>query len=304
MRKLLVVFLLLVGLLFPFGVHAQSVIGFESLDVSLWPEYDTPTTLVIYRIKLSQQTSLPAQVTLRLPAVVEKLAVVAVGDTADSVSDANVNYTFSPGGEYASVVVNADKKFIQIEYYDPSLVKNGTGRDYAFEWGGGYAVTTFHLDVRQPLQSSNVVIEPAMANTYVDAEGFQVSEYNQSNVQSGQKLALKISYQRDTDSPSTSFLQVQSSAPLDQNVAGQTTWTTYLPWILGGVGLALLLVAGAVYWTSNRAVRSSIGRKRHNSHSAGGEGGSQVYCSQCGKRAQVNDRFCRACGERIQKRDV
>lgn len=302
MRKLLVIFTLLAGLLFPTQVHAQSVVGFESLNVSLWPEYDTPTALVIYRIKLSQQTALPAQVTLRLPATVKKLAVVAVGDTADSVSDSNITYTFTPGTDYANITIEASKKCIQIEYYDPALVKNGNQRNYTLEWGGEYSVDTFHLDLRQPLQATGFTSEPALTNTVLDTEGFQLSEYNQTNLQAGQKLTFNMSYKRETDSPSTSFLQVQPSAPLDQNVPGQTSWTTYLPWILGGVGLALLLIAGGVYWTSNRAARSAIGRKRHSNHSADA-GGSQVYCSQCGKRAQSNDRFCRACGARIQKRE-
>jgi hypothetical protein len=80
---------------------------------------------------------------------------------------------------------------------------------------------------------------------------------------------------------------------------------SYLPWGLGGLGLALLFVAGWVYWSSGKANRASaVVRKRHAVRSAAEPGeadGGQVHCSQCGKRAQPGDRFCRACGARIRR---
>ena len=91
------------------------------------------------------------------------------------------------------------------------MTKNGNQRQYIFEWPGDASVDNFRFEFRQPLQSSNLSIEPALTNTILDAEGFQLSEMKQTGVKIGQKLAFTIKYQRDTDSPSTSFLKVQPS---------------------------------------------------------------------------------------------
>ncbi|HEY3311559.1 MAG TPA: zinc ribbon domain-containing protein [Anaerolineales bacterium] len=304
MRKWFALIALAALFLLPARVNAQNPVGFDTLDVSVWPEYDTPTVLVINKITLNPQVTLPVEITLRMPASVGKISAVAVGNTADTVSDTGVDYKFTPGGDYAQVTIKATARSIHVEYYDENLQKNGNQHQYIYEWLGDASVDNFHFELRQPLQSSNLVVDPALTNSIIDAEGFQFSDITKTGIKAGQKLSFSIKYQRDTDSPSTSFLKVQSSTPLDQTLPGQSTWTVYLPWVLGGLGLALLFVAGWVYWTSSRSNRvTATARKRHVSRDAAVlvEETDQVHCSQCGKRAQPGDRFCRACGARLRR---
>lgn len=311
MNRWFSVLLLLALLLLPAHASAQTPIGFDSLDVAIWPEYDTTTVLVIYKIALTAKTSLPAEITLRLPASVGKTSVVAVGPAADTVSDQNVDYKFTPGTDFSTVTIKATAPFIQVEYYDANLAKIGNQRKYIYEWLGEYNVDKLSFELRKPLKATNLTSEPVLASTGVDGEGFEFFQLKQTSLKTGQKLSFTIQYQRDTDSPSTSFLQVQSSTPLDQTVPGQSTWTTYLPWILGGLGLVLLLIAGWVYWVSGRANRTLVKtRKRHvaraetEKESESDTGGDQAHCSQCGKRTQPGDRFCRVCGARIRRSDA
>jgi hypothetical protein len=306
MRKLFLVFALLTILLLPVPVKAQSVVGFSSVDVSVWPEYDTPAVLVIYKIALAPQITFPVELTLRLPATVQKPNAVAVGKTLDAVSDQGVEFKFVPGADFATLTIKVTDPYIQMEYYDPGLSKNGDQRQYVYEWLGDFPVDNFRLELREPLKSSNVSVDPALTNTVLDNEGFQFSEWKETNLKAGQKLSFTINYQRNTDSPSTSFLQVQPSLPLDQNVQGESTLNLYLPWALGGLGVALLLIAGGVYWASGRAGRAvSRSRKRLSAASEeSDDDDEQAYCAQCGKRAQAGDRFCRACGARIKRGDA
>ena len=53
-----------------YDVGAQNDITFAGLEIDLWPEYDRPDMLVIYRITLDNSVKLPAQLTLRIPAAV------------------------------------------------------------------------------------------------------------------------------------------------------------------------------------------------------------------------------------------
>lgn len=304
MRKCFLVFALLTISLLPVPAKAQSAVSFSSVDVSVWPEYDTPAVLVIYKIAFAPETSFPAEITLRLPATVQKPNAVAVGKTPETVSDKGVEYKFVPGAEFATLLIKAADPYIQMEYYDPGLEKTGDQRQYIYEWLGDFSVDSFRLELREPLRSSNLSVKPALTNTELDADGFQFSEWKMANLKTGQKLSFTISYQRNTDSPSTSFLQVQPSYPLDQNVPGQSTLISYLPWGLGGLGVVLLLVAGWVYFASGRTGRAvSRSRKRHASaaNEEPGEDEEQVHCAQCGKRTQPGDRFCRACGARIRR---
>jgi len=307
MRRWVAMLVLWVMLLVPARANAQTQIVFDNLDVAVWPEYDTTSVLVIYKIALAPQTSLPANILMRLPSNVKRTAVVAVGPTAETVSDQNVDYKFVAGSDYSTLSVKANGLFIQVEYYDTSLAKDGKQRKFTYEWPGDYSVNQFRFELRQPLKSANMVTVPVLTSTGVDGDGFEFDEFKQASVPLGQKLTFAIEYQRDTDSPSTSFLQVQSSTPLDQAVPGQSTWTAYLPWIIGGLGLVLLLIAAWVYWTSGRANRTvSRSRKRHtvSNEPSNESGDDQVHCSQCGKRAQPGDRFCRVCGSRIRRSEA
>jgi hypothetical protein len=304
MRKWLIVFALLTILLMPVHAQAQSAASFSSVEVSVWPEYDTPTVLVIYKIALASQTTLPVEITLRLPATVQKPNAVAVGKMPETVSDQGVEYKFAAGADFATLTIKVTDPYIQMEYYDPGLAKKGTQRQYVYAWLGDFPVDSFRFELREPLKSSNLSADPALTTIGSDSDGFQLSEWKQTGLKAGQKLGFTINYQRDTDSPSTSFLQVQPSVPLDQNVSGQSSLISYLPWALGGLGLVLLFIAGWVYWVSGRASRTSAKqRKRHASseHENTDDPEGQVHCAQCGKRAQAGDRFCRTCGARIRR---
>ena len=304
MRKWFLVFALLTILL-PVAAKAQSAVSFSSVDVSVWPEYDTPAVLVIYKIALAPQTTFPVEITLRLPATVQKPNAVAIGKTPDAVSDQGVEYKFAPGSDFATLAIKATDPYIQMEYYDPGLAKKGDKRQYVYEWLGDFPVDNFRLELREPLKSSDLIVDPILTNTVLDNDGFQFSEWKMAGLKTGQKLSFTINYLRTTDSPSTSFLKVQSSLPLDQNVQGQSTLISYLPWALGGLGAVLLLIAGGV-WAFGRTGRIvSRSRKRHSAVSEEpGDDDEQVYCAQCGKRAQPGDRFCRACGARIKRSEA
>ncbi len=304
MRKFIaLVTLILIFITFT-AAHAQSPVSFDTVDVSIWPEYDTPTVLVIYKISLPEQTPLPIEVTLKMPAGVGKISALAVGEKAETVTDTGVDYRFSPGSDFSQVSVKATGRFIQVEYYDPGLVKEANQHAYHYEWPADNTVNSFRFEFRQPLQSSNLTIEPALTNAVVDSEGFSISEFKQFNIKAGEKVGFDIKYQRDTDAPSTSFLKVEPSTPIDQAATGQSTWMALLPWGLGGLGVILLSMAGYFYWSSSKNNRiTAASRKRHTGKNAGDDGdeSNEIYCSQCGKRAKSGDRFCRACGGRIRQ---
>ncbi len=52
------------------AAHGQAAVSLERVEVAVWPEYDRPGALVIYRIAIAPATTLPASLSFTLPAAV------------------------------------------------------------------------------------------------------------------------------------------------------------------------------------------------------------------------------------------
>jgi hypothetical protein len=124
-----------------------------------------------------------------------------------------------------------------------------------------------------------------------------------------ENVSVAISYIKDSDILSIESLQLQPSAPIDGNDGnGQSSFLTYLPWILGGLGVLLLLGGGLWYWRLNTAPPPAAPKKHRRAKNpikspeqisaANGENG--IFCHQCGKRSNAGDRFCRSCGAKLR----
>ncbi len=314
-NRAVLLLMMLVLLVFPATVKAGPVHGASRaqgvklalLHVSIWPEYEysaekpgTINVLVINRFSIdSQGTKFPLKVKLQIPATAIQPHVVAVGQTPETVSDSNVEFSLSaPSNGWIDVLVTATGPAIQMEYYDYNIVQSGDAREYVYEWPGTYAVGTFRLDMRVPMHATNMHSDPVVPTSGTDPDGFKVGEMTVPGLAAGKVFTLKIDYNRETDEPSTSFMHVKPSVPLDQPVSGQFSLATYAPWLAVGFVLVLLIVGAVWYWLSAHDGESSRRpRKRHAAVSAAPpDSTGEVYCHECGKRAQAGDRFCRTCG--------
>ena len=302
-KKIFVLFLLLIFLL-PVGVGAQTQVQFSSLEADLWPEFDRPAMLVIYRITLSPQTSLPAEIHLRIPAIAGGANAVAGANPDGSLI--NIPYDQEDAGAWIQLVFQATTPDLQIEYYDPRLEKDSEARHYTFTWPGDYSVGDFTIEVQQPVGASNMLIKPGMATSKPGSDGLTYFTLDVGALSVGQPFEISIDYQKPNDQLSSSGLPVEPSGPLDNTAAGRQSMTEALPWALGLLGVLLIAGGGLWYWQSGReqpqANRKSRGRGKATSPVDSGEANQSdyVYCHQCGKRAAPGDRFCRACGTELR----
>lgn len=297
MRRMLAL-LLIVGILISFHpARAQSEPGLLTAQVKIWPEYDKPTILVIYQLLFSSETSLPAEMTFRIPRAAIRPHVLAIGPTLESVSDQNVEYTLEENGNWMNVVVQVTAPAVQLEYYDPGILVNGTQRTFAYVWPGDYDVKSFSLELQQPFDASALESRPKLPNITTSPDGLTYYSNDFGPLLQGRELALDVSYQKASDALSVSFLTIEPSAPVDETTAGRVSLDAYLPWLIGVFGVALI-AGGAYYYlrSSGQANRSS--RRRHSANAEKESG--PVYCPQCGTRARSGDRFCRTCGSRLR----
>lgn len=299
MRNVILLFVAVLFLVTPTLAGAQSEAPvLEELIVQVWPEYDQPSVLVIYDFRLAAGTPLPVSLKLRIPKDGNIFAV------AQETSDGLMNVLYEPPvteGDYdvLTLVIN-DLSSHRIEFYAP-YQRSGNLRQYSLLWPGDYAVNAMTVMVQKPTGADKLTTEPALSEL-PGGDGFIYARGAFSNLALGEPFSLSVQYEKDGDA-----LSVQSQPPtlpgLEQPAAGVFSLTQALPWLAGGLGLALIVGGLAWYWQSGRSQRPGRGaaRKRHVPRPDDSAGEQQVYCSQCGKRAEGADRFCRACGARLRR---
>lgn len=309
-RRFFALALVLMMVFQPSLVRAQQALTLPDVEVDLWPEYDRPSMLVIYHLTLPSDVTLPAQLSLRIPAASGEPNAVASRQPDNTLL--TVPYEREVQGDWAVITFNATTTAMQVEYYDPGLAIEGSQRTYAYTWPGDYAVTTLILQVQRPVDVGEMSISPRLGNPSTGADGLTYYASNFGTVPAGETFQVEISYQKSSDTLSASQVAVQPSGPVGPETPGRASGMEDVPWlwVLAGLG-ALLMVAGLFwYWKTGQAARASTGpagrsregRNRGRASTAArretGEAseGERIYCPQCGKRAAPGDRFCRTCG--------
>ncbi|MBN2385836.1 MAG: hypothetical protein JXB85_02370 [Anaerolineales bacterium] len=306
MRKILVVLALLTGLLVPAGAQAQAEVSFSSVVVQLWPEYDQPAMLVIYDFMLSPDMPLPTVLTIRIPAAAGQPFVVAIGPTPATVADQDVIYETSPAGDWIEVAINIPNGnlAVRLEYYDPDLARDGAARHYLYTWPGDHAATSFHVSFQVPVGATSLQLSPALPDVASGNNQLTYYEGELGPLAAGQTYTLSVDYQKNSNALSISGASVQPAAPLDGDTPGRLSLPEILPWVLGILGL-LLIIGGVILigsWQGGKRNRSGRPKHRPSRRAAETEAdGGPIYCPQCGKRAQPNDAFCRTCGSRLRR---
>lgn len=287
-------------------VKAQSPITFSALEVDLWPEYDRPSVLVIYRITLASTISLPVDLSVRIPAVAGDPHAVAVRQLDGGLF--SVAYDRQVAGEWAEISFTATMPEVQIEYYDPRLTIQGDARQFEFTWPGDYAVEAMTIQIQQPFGATDLRTSPGLGSGVAGQDGLVYYNSQVGAMPAEQTFNITVNYNKSGSGLSAENLVVQPSAPVE---GSSTDWRnqlmSFLPWGLAVLGIVLIVGGGLWYWQSGKQKeeRPQPRRRRRGSADApemmsASSPGGEVYCHQCGRRASPGDRFCRACGTKLR----
>jgi len=308
MRRLALSLFLVTALVVPLTVaRAQTSLQIEQLQIDIWPEYDKPSVLIIYKITLPAQTSMPAQVTLRIPKAVGQPNSVAMQDVDNLLY--NLNYTLATEGDWVKVNFTAPSPNLQLEYYTP-LTKTGQARNFEFNWPGDYQVNNLVFRVQQPVNVTQMSIQPTQGATSTDPDGITYYTNQVGQVAEGTSITIKVNYLKPDDKLTSSLIPPHPSTPIPTGAASASNLLQglTLPLVVVVVGV-LLLGGGGIWYFSQRQTRRTS-PARHQRPATGGaarrevvaespSGDEAIYCHQCGKRASAGDVFCRSCGTRL-----
>ena len=298
MRKFML-FLLLVSLLVLPGVaHAQGNVTFGELTIQLWPEYDHPDMLVMYSFMLSEDSPLPAEVEVRIPANANLNAVAKVE------TDAMVNVPYDAPvkeGDWVIITIPIDDLSpYRVEYYIP-IEKNGATRSYDFVWQNDYAANAVFVQFQQPPTATNFNATPPLPNINPVSGGLTYHDLALGGLAPNSEFTLSLSYEKDNNDLTVSSMPVEvGGGDLPETAAAPSSFSVSdtLPFVLVGVGI-LLIVGGLVYFFSaGRRDTEPKTRKRHAPRTA--SAGGNIYCHECGSRANSSDKFCRSCGAKLR----
>lgn len=299
MRKLLLV--LIVGLMFAFPAFAsaQDNTTISNMTVQFWPEYDQPSMLVIADFQVSTATELPVDLTFRIPQEANLIAVASL------TGDGNFLNTVFEGptkeGEWQIFTITISQNSVyRFEYYQP-LTFNGDQRIFSYLWNGAYAVEAFNVLVMEPRDVTSFSMDPAYESISQE-NGSNYYNGGIVNLASGEQFALTLNYAKSTDALVAPPQGIQPSAPVDENTPGRVSLNNSLPYIIGGLGIVMIVGGIGYYW---RAGRKPGGKSRNRSHAhvENEDSGEEAYCPQCGTRAKPGDRFCRVCGARLRHQE-
>ncbi len=303
-KTFMVIFLAIVSILIlsiPTIVYAQEDIKIGRLQIDIWPEYDRPDVLVIYRIVLSPENALPAKMEFRIPLEANKPLNLAAKD-ADGMLY-NLDYTTRIEGDWIWVSFTTPSQEIQLEYYDPRLLKTDLTREFEYRWPGDYTVEETVIQIQEPINTTRMEISPDLGEGVPGNDGLTYYISSIGSLDQNTPFSIQIEYDKTDDTLSSSQVPVFPSEPIGQQTQGRTSLGEVIPWVLGVLGAVMIVGGGFWYWHTGRDIQKT--RKKHRqARTLDDEEKTQpetaIYCHKCGKRAADGDLFCRVCGTKLQ----
>ena len=288
---------------------AQDTNRLSQLKISVWPEYDTSTVLVLLDGTLADKTNLPRQVSVLIPSAA-KLTVTTFQNADGTLAPEQPNQTADDGGGYSRVTFTINQPNYRVEYYH-DLLKGAPDKSLDFALKLAVPSDQVTLEIQQPLKASNFVLTPPTTTSRTDTDGFKYYSYQLLNVTAGQVVAAQAKYTKTDPSPS-----IQAAAPSAPATSAPAASSTPIPssndsilLLAGLVSLGLVGILGFfLYQRRARDAAETTAQKmsprqfqRQRKRARGTENAS-VFCTKCGSPMDIDDNFCPKCG--VKRRAV
>lgn len=295
MRKLFLILLLGILFIFPVSTSAQTNVTLHSVNVQLWPEYDQPSMLVIVDFKVAPMTSLPADLTFRIPSDANLIAVAVQAENGDLLN-ANFESPKENGSSQMFTVSVEQNATYRFEYYQPLTFK-GNERSFSYIWDSSYAVKKFSVSVLEPLDVVSISMQPVYISKQ-QTDGLNIYAGEVIKLATGETYTLDLQYKKDSLTLVSQPQQILPAEPINENTPGRVSLNNFLPYLIGGFGVLFIVVGIVYYWRFGRT--STKRPRRRNLNVEEDKNKTGAYCANCGARAKSGDRFCRTCGARLR----
>jgi hypothetical protein len=182
------------------GIHSPvqaSISGptLTSLQISLWPEFDRPDMLLIYRGWFPPNTELPVPVEFRIPASAGQPSAVAwIDEGGQRISQI---YTSREEDEWLVISLELPTLGFQFEYYDEMPVGPSGTREYQYAFLAGCDIASLTLDFQVPRGAQDFTLGPAADSVAEADDGLTYHLVNAGLVSQGESRNWTINYRKD-----------------------------------------------------------------------------------------------------------
>ena len=281
----------------------QANIVLSDLGIDVWPDYDRPGVLVIYRATLAPETSRPARLVFRIPASAGLPSAVAERPPGGQLM--TLQYVRTVDGDTALIELTASQPLVQLEYYDPLIERDGANRSFSLTWHGDFEVQDFEISLQQPHLAQNFTTVPEAPVATASGDGLVYHALSRVGVARGETIQVQASYEKASDQLSVETLAPSSTPPptpasVPTAVAGGAAAPA------GGAGrvavgallaAAAAVVIGLIFRTRQQAGKASPSTSPGRAIPPESSSESKrEFCTQCGSGVIRGDRFCRSCG--------
>lgn len=302
LRKIFFGAMIALVFLFSLAPHAlaQDPNRLAQLQISIWPEYDQPSILVLLDGTLADQSGLPRDVSILIPTGAELFVTTSAnpdGSLAPEVSSKSTDL----GDGFTRVTFTVSQPKFRVEYYH-NLLRGAPDKTFDFVYKAMSGVDQVTLEIQQPLRATNFAVTPATQTSRTASDGFKYFILQFSNIAANQTISAQAKYTKADNNPSVQPQTSQPPAPVTTSApVADSTSTIFV--LVGVVIVGLAGVIGFFLWQQRaRESETSAPRKsakqfqRERRRARGTEKSASVFCTQCGNPLNADDNFCPKCG--------
>ena len=241
---------------------------------------------------MADDAVIPTEIKFRIPANAKLNAVAKLSDGE------MLTVPYDPpvldGDAQVLTIVADELTLFRVEYYAP-LEKNGTKRSFSLLWASEYDVEALFVEFLEPPDMSNLSSTPLL-NEKGGEGGLTIHALSAGEIKAGESFNLSLSYDKSSEKLTVSSMPIEVEGVPPESNRNPFSLSDFLPMILVGVGVALILGGILYFFLAGHGGNSSTeNRKRHKAS------GGVKYCHECGSRSSGNDKFCRSCGVKLRK---
>lgn len=287
------------------------------LRLSIWPEYDDPRVLIIWRGEMTPHQAFPTSITLPLPKGAE---IIGAGMISEQNELLLHPYQVLPGDAQDSLQLNLPVPRFFLEFYYNPVTASGAEKRFTYTAPTIYPIELLEVDIQQPLHASNFTLDPPSMERLTDNQGFTYHQFAYRDLRKGQTPTFTVSYTKTATTPSVPKQPPARQPPRQVRSPSSTTLLS-----LGILAGASLIFAGwAWLWRgSQRRHMPSPSSAPHSTPIPSAlvallqedapaeettvattpqpQTGVVNFCTHCGRKVLPDDRFCSGCGKPIKR---
>lgn len=257
----------------------------SQVEIDIWPEYDDPRVLVIYKGELESDVEVPSEFFLLIPRGAQIHMAGALGERGEHL---HALFETRPAGDRLTEVSYQleTRRFYMEFYYDP--ITGDDKREFRYPLVSVYPTARVLVRVQQPLKASDFRTTPVAVDVIRDAEGFNYHRLIFDDVARDDENSITVSYVKSDREPSVTKAGTSASG-------GRSAMRNIL--IVGAVLLVGAVGTGAFVSSMKRkAVPVEAGASRVAPDAANPHRRQQKFCRTCGVQMSKSDKFCGECG--------